>query len=73
MEKKDNTFEFRAKPGAPKDKLYTVQEGDTLSAIAKKFYDDAAKYMVIYEANKDLIGEDPSQIKVGQELKIPTK
>lgn len=73
MEKNDNTFDYRAKPIAPKDKLYTVQEGDTLSHIAKKFYDDAAKYMVIYEANKDLIGDDPNQIKVGQELKIPSK
>jgi len=73
MEKYDKPTDYRAKPGAPKDKLYTVQEGDTLSFIAKKFYDDAAKYMVIYEANKDLIGDDPNQIKVGQELKVPTK
>jgi nucleoid-associated protein YgaU len=29
--------------------------------------------MVIYEANKDLIGDDPNAIKVGQELKIPPK
>jgi nucleoid-associated protein YgaU len=64
MEKKD----FQAKP---EPVFYTVQEGDTLSAIAVKFYDDAAKYMVIYEANKDLIGDDPSLIKMGQELKIP--
>jgi nucleoid-associated protein YgaU len=60
--------EFRAKP---ETELYTVKEGDTLSAIAKKFYGDAGKYMVIYEANKDLIGDDPGLIKVGQELKIP--
>ena len=73
MEKYDKPQDFRAKPEAAKEKLYTVQEGDTLSAIAKKFYDDGAKYMLIYEANKELIGDDPSLIKVGQELKIPLK
>jgi nucleoid-associated protein YgaU len=66
MEKYDKPHDYKAK-------LYTVQEGDTLSTIAKKFYDNAAKYMVIYEANKDLIGDDPNLIKVGQELKIPPK
>ena len=66
MEKKD--FQSKSKPT-----LYTVQEGDTLSAIAKKFYNDGAKYMLIYEANKKLIGDDPSLIQVGQELKIPRK
>ena len=52
---------------------YTVQEGDTLSVIAKKFYGDEAEYQKIYDANKDLIGPDPDMIKVGQELTIPPK
>jgi nucleoid-associated protein YgaU len=52
---------------------YTVQAGDTLSAIALKFYGDASQYMVIYKANQDLIGDNPDLIKVGQELKIPPK
>lgn len=73
MEKHDKPHEFKARPEAPKVKHYQVREGDTLSAIAKKFYDDASKYLVIYEANKDLIGDDPNLIKVGQDLKIPPK
>lgn len=54
-------------------KTYTVQDGDTLSVIAKKFYGDAAEHQKIYDANKDLIGSDPDMIKVGQELTIPPK
>jgi len=50
---------------------HTVESGDTLSGIAKKYYDDAGKYMKIYEANKDVIGGDPSLIKPGMELVIP--
>jgi len=52
-------------------KKHVVVAGDTLSAIAKKYYDDANQYMKIYEANKDVIGGDPNLIKPGQELVIP--
>ena len=52
-------------------KKHTVASGETLSGIAKKYYDDAGKYMKIYEANKDLIGSDPSLIQPGMELVIP--
>ena len=54
---------------------HTVEEGDTLSGIALKYYGSAAKelWMVIYNANKTVIGDDPNQIKPGQILKIPEK
>ena len=47
---------------------YTVQSGDSLSKIAKHFYGDAQKYMVIAKANNI---ENPDLIKVGEELEIP--
>lgn len=50
---------------------YTVQPGDTLSAIALKFYGNAAYWKEIYKANRKTIGNDPSLIKVGQRLTIP--
>jgi LysM repeat protein len=49
-------------------KTYTVKRGDTLSTIAKKFYEDPGKYILIAEAN-DI--QDPNRIKVGQVLEIP--
>ena len=52
-------------------KKHVVVSGDTLSGLAKKYYDDAGKYMEIYEANKDLIGDNPDLIKPGMELVIP--
>lgn len=54
---------------------YTVKAGDTLSAIAEKFYgkDSESTYQDIYESNKDLIGDNPDQIKIGIVLKIPRK
>ncbi|MCP4536348.1 MAG: LysM peptidoglycan-binding domain-containing protein [Chloroflexi bacterium] len=52
---------------------YTVVSGDSLSKIAKKYYEsaDRDKWMRIYKANKDVIGDNPSLIRVGQVLKIP--
>jgi nucleoid-associated protein YgaU len=50
---------------------HIVQAGDTLSALATKYYGDAGKYLAIYEANKEVIGDDPDLIKEGQELVIP--
>ena len=50
--------------------VWEVKSGDSLSKIAKRTYDDAGKYMKIFEANKDVL-KDPNVIKPGQKLKIP--
>jgi len=51
---------------------HTVQEDDTLSEIALKYYGNASRrhYMYIYNTNKDVIGKDPDNIQVGMELKL---
>ena len=46
------------------------QRGGTLSAIAKKYYGDANKYPVIFEANKPMLSH-PDKIYPGQKLRIP--
>lgn len=56
---------------AKKVKKHVVASGETLSAIAKQYYDDAGKYMAIYEANKAVIGDNPDLIQPGMELVIP--
>jgi len=54
-------------------KEHTVAKGETLSHLALKYYGHATKpyYMLIYDANKDLIGDDPNFIRTGMTLKIP--
>ena len=49
---------------------HDVVSGDTLSAIARKYYGDANKYMVIFEANKPMLSS-PDRIYPGQKLRIP--
>ena len=50
--------------------VYTVQSGDSLSKIAKRFYGDANAYQKIFEANSDQL-DDPNKIQPGQQLKLP--
>ncbi len=50
---------------------YQVKRGDTLSSIAKQFYNNSALYPRIFEANRDLLSS-PEKISPGQTLRIPT-
>ena len=50
--------------------FYEIESGDSLSAIAKKFYGDANRYNEIFEANREVIG-DPDKIYPGQKIRIP--
>ena len=54
----------------PEAQFHTVVSGDTLGAIAKKYYGNAGKYPVIFEANKPML-KDPNKIYPGQVLRIP--
>lgn len=62
---------------APPEPTYMAQHkvaaGDTLSGIALKYYGSAIreKWMIIYEANRQTIGDNPGLIRVGQVLNIP--
>ena len=62
----DITADINVKAGG----AYTVQSGDSLSKIAKRFYGDAKLYPKIFEANRDQLS-DPDKIRVGQTLKLP--
>jgi LysM repeat protein len=50
--------------------IHEVVRGETLSAIARKYYGSASKYTKIFEANRDIL-DDPDKIKPGQKLTIP--
>ncbi len=48
----DNQLSY---PAEEPTQWHDVVRGDTLSAIAKKYYGDASKYPVIFEANKPML------------------
>ncbi|MGI8775981.1 MAG: Gmad2 immunoglobulin-like domain-containing protein [Acidimicrobiales bacterium] len=49
---------------------YTVEPGDTLSGVARRFYGDGNLFRRLFEANRDQI-HDPNLIFAGQVLRIP--
>lgn len=51
-------------------KTYTVREGDCLWSIAEEQLGGGIYWSSIYEANRELIGDNPNLIYVGWELKI---
>jgi nucleoid-associated protein YgaU len=49
---------------------YTIQKGDSLSAIAKRYYGNANDYPRIFKANREVI-KNPDLIYPGQKIRIP--
>jgi LysM repeat protein len=53
-----------------KSRRYTVERGDTLASISRKFYKTSGSWQKILEANSDVISK-PGDLKPGQTLVIP--
>ena len=54
----------------PEEIFYSIVKGDTLWAIATKFYDDGSKYTHIVDANIEVL-KDADLIYPGQSIRIP--
>ena len=52
------------------DNVYIVQEGDCLWSIAERELGDGMYWVKLYEANRDVIGENPDLLWVGTELDL---
>ncbi len=66
----------RVQPAAPQVEYiaeHSMGYDETLSHLALKYYGSAVRdmWMIIYEANKDVIGPDPAHVHPGTVLKIP--
>ena len=51
-------------------RFHTVAKGDTLYALARRYYSDQRRWKDIFAANRDSIG-DANKIRIGQRLMIP--
>ena len=58
-------------PEAPTARSYTVHQGDTLKAIARRVYGETAAWPRLYAANRAVIGDDPDALTVATPLIIP--
>ena len=66
---KDVSSNDGKKPSS-KFQIHKVQSNDDLRKIAKKYYGDVSKWLLIFNANQDKI-HDRNSLKIGTELIIP--
>lgn len=62
--------QVQAPAALEKVEYYVIEKGDTLSAIAKKYYGKASEYPRIFAANREVI-KDADLIFPGQKIRIP--
>ena len=51
-------------------RTHVLRQGETLMQLARRYYQDASKWRLIHQANRDKI-QNPNVVFVGQELLIP--
>ncbi|HYD02184.1 MAG TPA: LysM peptidoglycan-binding domain-containing protein [Phycisphaerales bacterium] len=59
-------------PDAAAASEHTVQPGETLGAISKRYYGTTTRWKAILEANSDLL-DKPEKLRAGMTLRIPPK
>lgn len=57
---------------ATEDVLYVVQSGDSLGALALRFYGDAGLFTAIFKANRQVL-DTPESLAYGMKLLIPAR
>lgn len=50
---------------------YTVRPGDSLSSIAQQYYGDPNAWRIIFNANREAMGNNPDAIEAGKILVVP--
>ncbi len=53
-------------------RTHTVVAGDNLSRLAQQYLGSHARYLELYEANRDIL-KSPDALRVGMQLKIPAR
>lgn len=69
VRKQEQEREQLENPAVTENKTHTVQSGDTLWGLARKYYGDGSRYTKIASANPTI--KNPNLIYVGQILSIP--
>ena len=61
----------RGPVGVDPMRQYKVRSGDSLSVICERLYGNSANLDRLYQLNKDLIGPNPSALKLNMVLQLP--
>ena len=56
---------------APSARMHTVQKGDSLYSISRHYYGSGAKVAEIVAANRDVLQDRNTPLKIGMQLRLP--
>ena len=59
-------------PEVPDYRIYVVERGDTLTSIARRLYGKTARWLDIFQLNRDQL-DSPDLIYEGMQLRVPLK
>lgn len=60
-----------ASAAATSGKRHTIVKGDTLFSLAQRYYGNRSKWRDILAANRDVLANENTPLRIGMELKIP--
>ncbi len=60
-----------APPSVPAGRMHTVQKGDSLYSISRQYYGNGAKVEEIVAANRGVLQDRGTPLKIGMQLKMP--
>lgn len=52
---------------------YTIKRGDTLQKVTRMAYGEGLSWKFIYNANRAVVGSNPSAIEIGMKIKVPCR
>ena len=52
---------------------YIIKRGDTLQQVTRMAYGECLSWKYLYNANKSVVGSNPSLIEVGMKIKVPCR
>jgi len=67
------TNKVPAQPLPKGTRVHVVGEGDSLWAIARRYYQSGDQWRTIFDANRDTIGSRPGNLRLGMRLRIPPR
>jgi nucleoid-associated protein YgaU len=58
-------------PSVPKDRAYTVKEGEGWSALAERYLGEGSRWPELYELNRERIPRNPNILPAGTVIELP--
>ncbi|MBX3385462.1 MAG: LysM peptidoglycan-binding domain-containing protein [Phycisphaeraceae bacterium] len=59
-------------PARPQSRTYTIRDGDSLYAIARRELGDGNKWTTLRDLNRSLVGEEGERLKAGMKITLPS-